>query len=1502
MMKKNINRFLSTMMMALLSFNACMPYYANAEGEIAIGEVSEEVFVSEDSTEERNEDTVIETHEADEDDPAEEADETDDDGVDIERPETDIETETLIYGDYEYTITNDEVTITRYTGYDTEVVIPATIDGYPVKKIGRSAFKACLVLASIEIPKWVEEIDMYAFSECCSLSSISFNTDLKKIGERAFSGCSNITSIDLPEGLEEIGTRAFQGSQMTYIKIPSTITALRVVSDADESAFTGCGKLETIEFAYGLKEVPRYGVTGIDSLKKVILPETVNKINQGAFYSNKNLISINLPDGITKIEDETFMRCGSLDSITIPQNVTEIGSNAFASCTGLTAVSFNSCIKIIGERAFSGCSNITSIDLPEGLEEIGTRAFQGSQITYIKIPSTITALRVYSDADESAFTGCGKLETIEFANGLKEVPRYGVTGIDSLKKVILPETVNKINKGAFYSNKNLTDINLPNSIKEIEAEAFICCVSLTAAIIPNQCTTIGAMAFKGCEAIKEIKIPKSVKLIASDSFWGDDKLTIYGYADSYAQSYANENNIPFVVLDDEEYENSAGFDLKKDGYSIINYFKSFGYSDTYYFSLDRYQEVFGEIFTQHIYDQKKQDWRGSCWGMAASAVLFYKGKLNLYDYIPEGTTLNDHGFDDIGTEGANDNFLRLKRDSDLTKLIERYQIWSESVEYIESANKDAYKYLSDNDIEKNSNIISIIESTSEPLILTVQWTENGKSEGHALVVDSSREIEDVGDGWKLVYLYDPNNPFYASFGSRTPRGNYRYALSRFIELNIKNGQWRMDVEVNGDSKTTQIGCDEEGNILRESFFLFTDTNGYPVNFDQKASFTASNGNANISYQSNDFSVYDYDNTLLYKKANGSTQFINKDIVYDRKMVGYTEDCDPGLDEGMLLLPEGQYMVIVESGMIAYGSKSDYLGVVTNDQPITVYNTASNSLSVSSDQSASVNIVVMDTYSSDKFTSIQTDVIVDQDGCAVSLSDNKLDIDTNDDQRFDVDIITEDGKGEIKDVSSNEVEKIDVDDYVEEIVEYSISYDLDGGQVTGNPVSYTKDTESFTLVNPVKDGYVFNGWTGSNGNIPQTTVVIGKGTEGSLSFKANWGDQTKTVTGITLSVTKLDLKKGEAGVLAATITPSDAPVTSVKWTVSNDSIASISVNGAEAKVFANNTGETVITVRTGDGIEASCIVTVYDDEALVVSENSPMNPVPVIDENTKKLHLVKGQKFTLSENGWTCADKKYLTVSKKNLVTAKKETSQPVKLTNGDRSIDVYITKPSMAKKSITMQAGSSQAIEFNYDNTNLAVLWYSSSPDIATVSEDGTVTAVGKGAATLTAYVNGSAYTCKVKVREEATVQERTLHITLNAKKTISIKGLKKVIWVSDDESIAAISKNNKLTAEAAGETMLRAEYDGREYRIKVFVEDPEILPGAIQNTGKNKYSLTLKPGEEAKIAFKSIAQPVIFKSNKGETAYVCADGTIKANRSGKAKLTAKVNGKTITINVIVKQ
>ncbi len=379
----------------------------------------------------------------------------------------------------------------------------------------------------------------------------------------------------------------------------------------------------------------------------------------------------------------------------------------------------------------------------------------------------------------------------------------------------------------------------------------------------------------------------------------------------------------------------------------------------------------------------------------------------------------------------------------------------------------------------------------------------------------------------------------------------------------------------------------------------------------------------------------------------------------------------------------------------------------------------------------------------------------------------------------------------------------------------------------------------------------------------------------------------TAKKLTLDKNVLEFKATDDPIqLKVTIEPKEAVDVTLTWQSTDESVVTVSNKGLVSPVGAGN----AIVSVSGDGCVAECKVTVIS--------HSPMNPVPEISEATTELHLVKGQKFTLSDMGWESSNKKVISINKKGVLVVKKESATPIKLTKGAQSIDVYITKPSFSAKSLTLNAGNSQDIGFNYDKENLSVAWYSNAPDVATISDTGKVTAVSKGTATITAYINGSAYNCKIKVKEPIIAKERTLHLTLKGSKSVKLKGVKNPVWTADNPGLVNINKS-KFTGLAVGETILRTGSGDNEYIIRLYVEDPTVKTTGITATGKNKYNMTIKAGNSIPLEFAFIKQKVVFKSNKAEIAYN-DNGSIVANKIGSAKLTGKINGKTITINVTV--
>lgn len=118
-------------------------------------------------------------------------------------------------GDWWYRIINNEAYIADYSGNETKLVIPDTIDGYIVKGIGKSAFGSLdegyepqnkgMRYTEIIMPDTIEIIEPYAFDCCEELVNIYIPCNIKSIGDNAFRGCNNLKNIIIPNSIDEIG-------------------------------------------------------------------------------------------------------------------------------------------------------------------------------------------------------------------------------------------------------------------------------------------------------------------------------------------------------------------------------------------------------------------------------------------------------------------------------------------------------------------------------------------------------------------------------------------------------------------------------------------------------------------------------------------------------------------------------------------------------------------------------------------------------------------------------------------------------------------------------------------------------------------------------------------------------------------------------------------------------------------------------------------------------------------------------------------------------------------------------------------------------------------------------------------------------------------------------------------------------------------------------------------------------------------------------------------------
>ena len=115
--------------------------------------------------------------------------------------------------------------ISAYTGRETQLCVPAEIDGKRVIRISENAFFGKGNLRSVEFSSTLSEIAPYAFAHCSNLEKIEFPENLEKIGKRAFFACGKLSALNLPETVVSVGDEAFAFcSELQAITAPAQIS------------------------------------------------------------------------------------------------------------------------------------------------------------------------------------------------------------------------------------------------------------------------------------------------------------------------------------------------------------------------------------------------------------------------------------------------------------------------------------------------------------------------------------------------------------------------------------------------------------------------------------------------------------------------------------------------------------------------------------------------------------------------------------------------------------------------------------------------------------------------------------------------------------------------------------------------------------------------------------------------------------------------------------------------------------------------------------------------------------------------------------------------------------------------------------------------------------------------------------------------------------------------------------------------------------------------------
>lgn len=251
------------------------------------------------------------------------------------------------FGSFGYQVYDDGcVAIVEYSGLETQITIPETIEGGKVIELGAMVFVDNTSIQSVRLNS-VEIIGDYAFYGCTALSSVSFNKKLWSVGMAAFE------------------------------KTPWLAT------HTEEFVVVGDGVLIKYQ--------------GTDTY--VVLPDNVRHLSN-AFEMNENIIGVELGDNLLTIGTSAFTLCTALRYVEFGQNLKLIGPGAFDACESLTSVAIPDSVEIIDEYAFNYCSNMSMVKIGQSVRKIGNSAFRNCiRIKVIDMPVTVTSIAPYAFGD-----------------------------------------------------------------------------------------------------------------------------------------------------------------------------------------------------------------------------------------------------------------------------------------------------------------------------------------------------------------------------------------------------------------------------------------------------------------------------------------------------------------------------------------------------------------------------------------------------------------------------------------------------------------------------------------------------------------------------------------------------------------------------------------------------------------------------------------------------------------------------------------------------------------------------------------------------------------------------------------------------------------------------------------------------------------------------------------------------------------------------------------------
>lgn len=432
--------------------------------------------------------------------------------------------------DFSYTVDGENVTITSYNSNNSIVTIPSYLNGYPVTKIGDSAFKDCSTIEYITSNQ-LKEIGNNAFENCINLKSL-YMPNAETIGDNAFANCTKLNDISIIN-VKSLGTKAFLNctelAKVEFSKQIKTIgeKALGYNQTSIISDFDILGYSNTVAETYATENNISFH-SAISPLSHFYYTTNSEKTEIYISYVDTYITGkISIPSSyndmsITKISDEAFEGCNLITEIYLPKTITTIGSDAFKNCTNLENINLENITKLedCDYGTFYNCISLKSVYAP-----------------------------LLKNIPDNAFVNCENLEQVNIPN-VTIIGQNAFYNCHQLSKINC-ENVEIINSYAFAHNNNLKTVNTPkvkilgtlNDDESYDSHVFED-TNLQSLYLPN-IQIIGSDSFPN--SIKRIVIGDKLDTFCDNKF--PTNVIVYGYTGTQAEIITSQTNTQFEAID-----------------------------------------------------------------------------------------------------------------------------------------------------------------------------------------------------------------------------------------------------------------------------------------------------------------------------------------------------------------------------------------------------------------------------------------------------------------------------------------------------------------------------------------------------------------------------------------------------------------------------------------------------------------------------------------------------------------------------------------------------------------------------------------------------------------------------------------------------------------------------------------------------------------------------------------------------------------------------------------